>query len=191
MTQLSRRKLLKSAGAASVAGAVVLGSNWKANAQTAQDTAEQLPSTKKVLERHEDYQVFLSSGDVVVGFDKRYGTVSSITRKSDPYSLNYISNAKNTPAEKIRARQDAVQSLRTQNKFIYATQDGKLVKPFYSDYIRRSLNFLLFRKKPRFPNVLRGQHINHHTLAVVCTFVSTLFLNAYLSVHELMFLFVS
>jgi len=99
MTQLSRRKLLKSAGAASVAGAVVLGSNWKANAQTAQDTAEQLPSTKKVLERHEDYQVFLSSGDVVVGFDKRYGTVSSITRKSDPYSLNYISNAKNTPAE--------------------------------------------------------------------------------------------
>jgi len=99
MTQLSRRKLLKSAGAASVAGAVVLGSNWKANAQTAQDTAEQLPSTKKVLERHEDYQVFLSSGDVVVGFDKRYGTISSITRKSDPYSLNYISNAKNTPAE--------------------------------------------------------------------------------------------
>ena len=32
-----------------------------------------------------------------VSFDLRYGTISSIARKSDPYGLNYISNAKNTP----------------------------------------------------------------------------------------------
>lgn len=97
MRQISRRQLLKSGAVAGVAGAVTLGTAWNAEAQDKDPNPNRLIATKDLLERHEEHQVSLSSGDVVVSFDLRYGTISSITRKSDPYALNYISNAKNTP----------------------------------------------------------------------------------------------
>src|SRR3954463_2281500 len=96
MRPISRRQLLKNGAAAGVAGAVTLGTPWKSNAQD-KGPHEDRFATRNILERHEEHQVSLMSGDVVVSFDLRYGTVSSITRRSDPYSLNYISHAKHTP----------------------------------------------------------------------------------------------
>ena len=70
-------------------------------------------------------------------------------------------------------RQDAVQPLRIMNNFIYIKDDeGQLTKPFYSDYIKCPLYFMFFKKKPRFANIFQDEKINHHTIAVVCTFVS-------------------
>ena len=97
MRPISRRQLLKHGAVAGVAGAVTLGTSWNANSQDQEPDASRLIATKDLLERHEEHQVSLTSGDVVVSFDLRYGTISSITRKSDPYALNYVSNAKNTP----------------------------------------------------------------------------------------------
>lgn len=79
-----------------------------------------------------------------------------------------------TSAEMVKARQQSVQSLRLNNKFIYTKNEaGKLVHPFTSDYIKRSLNLLLFRKKRRFPRLLpKDVHLNLHVLAVICTYVS-------------------
>lgn len=96
MKKISRRQLLKNGAVAGVAGAVTLSTSWNANAQE-QKPRENGYATKELLSRHEEHQVSLTSGDVLVSFDLRYGTISSITRKSDPYALNYISNAKNTP----------------------------------------------------------------------------------------------
>jgi len=76
-----------------------------------------------------------------------------------------------------QARQNAVQHLRERRRYIYIKDSsGKFVRPFTSLYIQRSLYFLFFRRHPRFGNIFgRDQHINHHTLAVVCTFVSVSF----------------
>jgi hypothetical protein len=96
MKRISRRQLLKNGAVAGVAGAVTLGTSWNAKAQDNEPRTDRFV-TKDLLQRHEEHQVSLTSGDLVVSFDLRYGTVSSIARKSDPYALNYISNAKNTP----------------------------------------------------------------------------------------------
>ena len=72
----------------------------------------------------------------------------------------------------MHSRQDSVQHLWQNNKFIYdKDESGKYINPFTSNYIKRSLFFLFFGKKPRFPNLSAGI-INHHVIAVVCTFVS-------------------
>jgi hypothetical protein len=85
------------------------------------------------------------------------------------------------PSDSGRLRQQAVQHLRLSNRFIYTRNDeGKFVNPFTSDYIKRSLYFLLFGKKPRFANLLEsGQNINHHIIVVICTFVSILSTNIF------------
>src|SRR3954462_14788475 len=71
-----------------------------------------------------------------------------------------------------KKRQDAIQPLREKNKFIYSREDGKYTKPFTSNYIQNALEFLIFSKKPRFKKLLTaGEYINHHVIAVVCTFV--------------------
>jgi len=79
-----------------------------------------------------------------------------------------------TPSDMTRQRQDAVQHLRKNYKFIYVKDDqGKFVRPFSSGYILRSLHYLLFGKKPRFGKLLQaGENLNNHAIAVVCTFVS-------------------
>ena len=85
--------------------------------------------------------------------------------------------SKLTPSQMMQCRQNAVQPLRTNNKFIYEKDpSGKFVNPFQSNYIKRSLHYMLFGKKPRFPGLLRtGEHINHHAVAVICTYVSILY----------------
>jgi hypothetical protein len=35
---------------------------------------------------------------MIVAFDRRYGSISSITRKGDPLGTNFIGNEQNTPA---------------------------------------------------------------------------------------------
>ena len=102
--KLSRRDLFKKAG---VAGAATLLSVPAINAQqdqAAQSGATQTPlqkvlaqSSKTLLAEHEDYFVEMAAGDMLVTFDKRYGSISSITRKGDEFATNYIGNERNTP----------------------------------------------------------------------------------------------
>jgi hypothetical protein len=103
--------------------------------------------------------------------------IRELFEKKFDYIFEDIKFPETTPAETARVRQDSVQPLRHNYKFIYVRDSsGKLTRPFASDYIKRSLYFLLCRKKPRFASVLaKGEHINHHTIAVVCTFVSICF----------------
>jgi hypothetical protein len=83
-------------------------------------------------------------------------------------------------ADIIKQRQDVLQPLRANNKFIYSRGDnGKFVKPFTSQYIQKSLEFLLFGKKPRFAKILKsGEYINCHVIAVICTFVRIFYYKA-------------
>jgi hypothetical protein len=98
---MSRRDLFKDVGAA---GAATLLSVRPGNAKVAQSAAQQseieqilsLPS-KTLLQQHEDASVELTAGEIVVTFDKRYGSISSLTRKGDELGTNYIGNETNAP----------------------------------------------------------------------------------------------
>jgi hypothetical protein len=46
---------------------------------------------------HGNPAVELTAGDMIVAFDRRYGSISSITRKGDPLGTNFIGNEHNTP----------------------------------------------------------------------------------------------
>jgi hypothetical protein len=54
-------------------------------------------SSKTLLTEHEEYFVTLTAGNLVATFDKRYGSLRSITRKDDELGTNYIGNEENTP----------------------------------------------------------------------------------------------
>jgi hypothetical protein len=78
-------------------------------------------------------------------------------------------------ADKLaKARQDSVQFLAKKNKFIFwrVSNSKTLRHPFWSDYIQRSLYYLILKPNPRFPGLLKNSHITVNTIAVVCTFVS-------------------
>jgi hypothetical protein len=45
----------------------------------------------------ENPPVELTAGDMIVALDRRYGSISSITRKGDPLGTNFIGNEQNTP----------------------------------------------------------------------------------------------
>jgi len=115
-TRITRRQLLKDVGAASAAG--LLGvSTAKSNppaddltetAQSGQPSAHPLTQAAPRREStsltshapvgpNQDDLVELSSGDMIVAFDRRYGSISSITRKGDPLATNFIGNEYNTP----------------------------------------------------------------------------------------------
>jgi len=49
------------------------------------------------LGAQENPLVELTAGDMIVAFDRRYGSISSITRKGDPLGTNFIGNEQNTP----------------------------------------------------------------------------------------------
>jgi len=99
--KISRRELFKDAG---VTGAATLLGAYASRAATAQQGSGQsaleralaLPS-KQLLAQHENYQVQLTAGEMIVSFDRRYGSISSITRKGDEFGTNYIGNETNTP----------------------------------------------------------------------------------------------
>lgn len=99
--KISRRELFTDAG---VTGAATLLGAYASRAATAQQGSGQsaleralaLPS-KQLLAQHENYQVQLTAGEMIVSFDRRYGSISSITRKGDEFGTNYIGNEMNTP----------------------------------------------------------------------------------------------
>ncbi len=93
--------LLRDAG---VAGAAALLYPQTAVGQAAQTSVSQSPEMQYVmrpstelLAEHEQNQVQVVAGDMVVSFDQRYGTISSITRKGDALATNFLGNAQNTP----------------------------------------------------------------------------------------------
>ncbi|HKS81743.1 MAG TPA: DUF5695 domain-containing protein [Candidatus Acidoferrales bacterium] len=121
--KISRREMMKKAGvAAGAAGAASLlsvplvgaqpvqtgqsGQTAQASqggqaGQSAQEkaTLEKIlsESSKTLLAEHEEYFVTLTAGDMVAIFDKRYGSLRSITRNGDAFATNYIGNDQNTP----------------------------------------------------------------------------------------------
>ncbi|HEV2490722.1 MAG TPA: DUF5695 domain-containing protein [Candidatus Acidoferrales bacterium] len=99
--KISRRELFKDAGAASAA--TFLGT-YASSPEAAQQGSQQSPleralslPSKELLAQHENYQVQLTAGEMIVAFDRRYGSISSITRKGDEFGTNYIGNETNTP----------------------------------------------------------------------------------------------
>jgi hypothetical protein len=90
--------MIRNVGAA---GVILGGPGTKIlTSQTASQTnqsATDPQSSQALLEEHESYLVNLTAGDMIVSFDRRYGSIHSITRKNDPYSTNYIGNERNTP----------------------------------------------------------------------------------------------
>lgn len=104
--QMSRRDLLQNAG---IMGATTLlaAASGKAQpgadgllqaAQTGQPETLplQLPARAPVVPGP-DNLFELASGDMIVTFDRRYGSIYSITRKGDPFGTNFIGNELNTP----------------------------------------------------------------------------------------------
>ena len=55
------------------------------------------PTLHAALGPHENHLVELAAGDMIVAFDQRYGSISSITKKGDPLRTNFIGNEHNTP----------------------------------------------------------------------------------------------
>ncbi|HKF51042.1 MAG TPA: DUF5695 domain-containing protein, partial [Candidatus Acidoferrales bacterium] len=100
--KISRRELFKDVGvtsAAALVGAYAAGTAegaQQAGQQSSLQRALALPS-KELLAQHENYQVQLAAGEMMVTFDRRYGSISSITRKGDEFGTNYIGNETNTP----------------------------------------------------------------------------------------------
>lgn len=99
--KISRRELFKDVGAT---GAATLLGAYAGTARGAQQTSQPSSlqralalSSKELLAQHENYQVEVASGRMTVRFDRRYGSISSITRKDDEFGTNYIGNETNTP----------------------------------------------------------------------------------------------
>ncbi len=99
--KFSRRALFKDFGIAGVAAVVGARSDERADAQAdGQDSsltrlgAE--PSMTLLRDAQNPY-VQMTTGDMIVTFDLRYGSISSLRRKDDQLGTNYIGNAENTP----------------------------------------------------------------------------------------------
>jgi len=102
--RISRRDMLKNVGVASAAGALLtspgvplLAAGAQNSPPGAQPDHSLEQSSLELLKQHEDYSTVLEAGEMVVQFDRRYGSISSITRKNDPLETNYIGNETNTP----------------------------------------------------------------------------------------------
>jgi hypothetical protein len=114
--RMTRRELFKGVGVAGATTLLAVGSG-KAKppadqlGQAAQDgelparqlaEAVQHPEPTSLTSHapigpHENHLVELTAGDMIVAFDRRYGSISSITKKGDPLATNFIGNEKNTP----------------------------------------------------------------------------------------------
>ncbi len=114
--RISRRELLRDLGAASATTLLAAGSaRQKVSAeglpvegQTGQPSSHPLPQStpnekpSPILPNlpkgpRSDDLVEISAGEMVVAFDRRYGSISSITRKGDSLRTNFIGNEYNTP----------------------------------------------------------------------------------------------
>ena len=102
-TKISRRELFKNAGVAGAATLLAGTASAKQEGGSQQNDLEaqlariRAKSSKEMLAEHESYQLEMAAGDMIVRFDKRYGSISSITRKGDPFGTNFMGNEINTP----------------------------------------------------------------------------------------------
>jgi hypothetical protein len=114
--RITRRDLLRDIGAAGATTLLAVGSarqqltaeELAAEGQTGQPSSHPLPQPTLSKEsspllsdlsrrpRPEDL-VEVRAGEMVVAFDRRYGSICSITRKGDPLRTNFIGNESNTP----------------------------------------------------------------------------------------------
>jgi hypothetical protein len=100
--QMTRRDLLQNVG---MAGATTILAVASGKAQLRADKLLQAapggePATltsQAPVSPDRDHLVELTTGDMIVTFDRRYGSISSITRKGDPLGTNFIGNEHNTP----------------------------------------------------------------------------------------------
>src|ERR1035437_10152250 len=104
--QMTRRDLLQNVG---IMGATTLLSAASGKARPGADGFIQAAQTgqpetlppqiafRAPVAPSPDDLVGLSSGDMIVTFDRRYGSIYSITRKGDPFGTNFIGNELNTP----------------------------------------------------------------------------------------------
>src|SRR5690348_7475175 len=89
--KISRREMLKNVGVAGTAGALLSGpgsallaARVQSSSQEPQAGSQIAQSSVELLKQHEDYITIVEAGAMVVHFDRRYGSISSITRKNDP-----------------------------------------------------------------------------------------------------------
>lgn len=100
MTKISRRDLFKDVGTMGAATLLnPIGKTQSGQAASQQSVFEQIraQSSKALLQEHEDYFIQMTAGEMEVTFDKRYGSIASITRRGDPFGTNYMGNEINTP----------------------------------------------------------------------------------------------
>ena len=113
--RMTRRELLRDVGAAGATTLLAVGSakalpaadslGQAAGAESPTPQALQSPGDAKSvspaprvsLGAHENPRVELAAEDMIVVFDRRYGSISSITRKGDPLGTNFVGNEQNTP----------------------------------------------------------------------------------------------
>jgi hypothetical protein len=98
-SKMSRREMLRSVGAAGATGMLLSGPGASLLAQNENPKQERplAPSSVDLLKEHENHSAVLNAGEMIVEFDVRYGSISSITRKNDPFETNYIGNEINIP----------------------------------------------------------------------------------------------
>jgi len=100
--RISRRELFKDAG---VAGATAILAVDPGKATPGALQSEQAMKGERPLSlpagtlpaQDENHLVHLTAGDMAVAFDRRHGSISSITKKGDPLGTNFIGNEENTP----------------------------------------------------------------------------------------------
>ena len=114
--RITRRELLRDAAAAGATSLLAVGSlhgelladGPTQAAESGQPSAHSLPQAppggqSAPLAAHvprglkEGDLVELTAGDMIVAFDRRYGSISSITRKHDLLATNFMGNEYNTP----------------------------------------------------------------------------------------------
>ncbi len=100
--KISRRELFRDVSAAGAATLLAGTASAKQSGSQQEEQQERLArilarSSKELLAEHENYQVEMTAGEMIVRFDKRYASISSIKRKGDQFGTNFIGNEINTP----------------------------------------------------------------------------------------------
>ncbi|MGH9404444.1 MAG: DUF5695 domain-containing protein [Terriglobia bacterium] len=97
--RISRRELLRDIGLTGAAGALSAAQGTAMPAQEERSQTAKLIATPSpaLLDDLRQHHVELVAGEMVVTFDRRYGSIFSITRKGDPYQANFMGNEVNTP----------------------------------------------------------------------------------------------
>lgn len=103
--KITRRDLLQKLG---IVGATGLLSAAPGTAQPHADewlreiqNREAAATASQTRADQDEHLVELIAGDMIVAFDRRYGSIASISRNGDPFGTNFIGNEHNTPGVDI------------------------------------------------------------------------------------------